>query len=182
MAGPALRISLASRCRPHANLRVRLKIAGCHLAGGSSWGPLTLVPGSDGDPNGGPRAVALRGGKEVLLTNSHGKLWKSSDSGASWASPVEMFKNNSYGALAGGGVMLQLSATHPTHPSRLIAAFDSDVAACEKETPYASACEFAGSYWSDDNGATFQLSVSTVPSMDESEVVELPDGALGRGP
>lgn len=64
------------------------------LDGGSSWGALTLVPGSEGDPNGGARAVALRGTSTVLLTNSHGKLWRSLDSGVSWSAPVNMFNSS----------------------------------------------------------------------------------------
>ena len=146
--------------------------------GGSSWGTLTTVPGSEHDPNGGPRAVALRDSSTVLLTNSHGKLWRSDDRGLTWARPVEMFSPAQ--GLGGGGVMLELSASHPTHPSRLVASFDATLPfpACSPGgSPYDAACEYASSYWSDD-GQTWTLSSSRIPKLDESEVLEMADGAL----
>ena len=146
------------------------------LDGGSSWGPLTLVPGSEHDPNGGPRAVALRNSTDVMLTNSHGKLWRSSDSGATWGAPTPMFNNSA--ARAGGGVIVQLSAVHPTHPNRLVSAFNANIAACERKTPYAAGCEYASSYWSDDLGRSWHLSASQIPRMDESEVLEMADGSI----
>ena len=146
------------------------------LDGGASWGALTVVPGSDQDRNGGPRAVALRGGSDVLLTNSRGKLWRSSDSGLSWSAPRQMF--NASMQLAGGGVMLQLSANHPTAPGRLLAAWNGhDAKAPGCTQPYAAACEYASSYFSDDGGTSWTLSKSRIPEMDESVVLELTDGS-----
>ena len=57
------------------------------------------------------RQIALRGSRDVLLTNSHGTSWRSSDSGASWSDPAAMFNatQHSSGGLSGGGVMVQLS-------------------------------------------------------------------------
>ena len=146
--------------------------------GGGTWGALTTVPGSEHDPNGGPRAVALRDSSTVLLTNSHGKLWRSDDRGLTWARPVEMFSPAQ--SLGGGGVMLELSTSHPTHPSRLVAAFDATLPfpACSPGgSPYDAACEYASSYWSDD-GQAWTLSSSRVPKLDESEVLEMADGTL----
>ena len=91
-----------------------------------SWGPLTLVPGSEHGGNGGPRAVALRDAPgTVLLTNSRGKLWRSSDSGLSWSAPVAMFSGAQH--LEGGGVMIQLSAAHQSHPNRILAVYDQSL-------------------------------------------------------
>ena len=153
------------------------------LNSGASWGPLTLVPGSETTTNGGPRAVTLGDppSNTVLLSNSNGMLWRSSDAGLSWSAPSEMF-NPSERQLAGGGVMIQLSATHKSHPNRLLAAYDQSIPWNKTnpcgENPYSPSCEFASSYWSDDGGKTWQLSPHRVPNLDESELVELEDGRV----
>jgi hypothetical protein len=153
------------------------------LDSGASWGPLILVPGSETTTNGGPRAVALGDppGTTVLLSNSNGMLWRSPDAGLSWSAPIEMF-NPSERKLEGGGVMIQLSATHKSHPNRLLAAYDQSIPWNKTdpcgENPYSPSCEFASSYWSDDEGKTWQLSSHTVPKLDESELLELEDGRV----
>ena len=139
------------------------------LDAGSTWGPLTLVPGTENDPNGGPRAVALTDDPAtVLLTNSNGKLWRSSDSGTTWAAPTAMFSHPT-GSLQGGGVIIQLSATHKQHPNRLLTAFDHSIPWNKTKpcgtSPYAAGCEYASSYWSDDGGKTWQLSKDKVPNL-----------------
>lgn len=77
--------------------------------------------------------------------------------------------------------MVQLSATHKTHPNRLLSVFDSPIpwhpGGCG-DSPYSPGCELASSYWSDDMGATWTLSASMVAKLDESEVLELPDGRV----
>ena len=44
-----------AQCAQASSRKQAATVRGC--VGGSSWGALTKVPGSDGDPNGGPRAV-----------------------------------------------------------------------------------------------------------------------------
>jgi hypothetical protein len=143
---------------------------------------LTVVPGSEGQVTGGARAIALRQDPtRVLLTDGRGTLWRSTDSGVSWSAPTAMF-DSAPGALEGGGVMLQLSAAHKTHPNRIVAAYDQPIGLNKSHpcgpSPYAATCEHASSYWSDDMGNTWSLSKGYVQSMDESELLERADGSI----
>eukprot|EP01052_Picozoa_sp_SAG31_P016280 SAG31_NODE_1072_length_10065_cov_2.900662_7_plen_598_part_00 len=63
-----------------------------------------------------------------------------------------MFKPGT-GSLGGGGIMLQLSAKHKTHPNRLLSSFDSSIPWNNSDrcgvSVYSASCEYASSYWSD---------------------------------
>ena len=140
---------------------------------GRSWGPLQVLV-RDAMQN-TPVYDAARGAVVLSLNvaSSEGNAQLVSlDSGASWGGVqlLAPFLGPLDGADVGPGVGLQLSATHPLAPGRLLfighrGAYVEDVV-----------------WYSDDGGATYNVSSTpagrTLPRMDEAQLVELSNGAV----
>eukprot|EP01052_Picozoa_sp_SAG31_P043309 SAG31_NODE_7172_length_1767_cov_1.668465_1_plen_589_part_11 len=92
-------------------------------------------------------------------------MWRSANAAANWTRIVINNINRSTNA----GSMIQLSAEHPTHPGRLIAV---------RKGPGAVGQKSALTSLSDSLGATWQDSATEQADMDESELIELDDGAV----
>ena len=127
------------------------------------WGPLTNAPALSGSP------LVLNNGTLLLFAAT--TLCQSDDAAANW-----VCTNHSGGGLLGAGVVrgapgsiIQLSATNPMHPNRLIGVIKG---------PGPVGYKAALSFWSDDTGATWHASTTQQADMDESELVELADHSV----
>ena len=123
-------------------------------SGGSTWGPLTDAPELGGSP------VALSNGSLLLFTGTG--IYRSDNGAASW------LPSGNHSGGAGGGI-IQLSATHPSHPNRLLSVRKGPGAVGEKA---------ALTSYSDSDGRAWTASTTQQARMDESELVELGDGAV----
>lgn len=126
---------------------------------GTVWLPMTHNLGQDREAQivGG----TSKGTRTVWIT-------KSADDGASWAKPVEITKSvkptNWTWYATGPGIGIQLKS------GRLVVPCDNKVAG--------TAARQSHVIYSDDHGATWKLGGMVGPNCNESQVVELADGAL----
>jgi sialidase-1 len=109
----------------------------------------------------------VHGGASIL----HHANWQttSADDGRSWGPPRRIdteWPAGVQGAAAGPGVGLQLSAANPYAPDRLLF--------IGHRGPYVE--DFV--WHSDDGGATYHISNSSLLDMDEAQLVELPNGTV----
>ena len=137
---------------------VRRQIYKRSTDGGSTFGSLTNAPALGVSP------VALQDGTLLLIEKTSNKVWRSADGAATWK--VTERTNNS---TANSGGLIQLSAGHKTHPGRLLGVHKVGSGVGQI---------MAQSCWSDDSGESWQESSMKQAHMDESEVVELADGAI----
>lgn len=139
---------------------------------GQTWGPLTVLVRSamQNTPVYDIARAAVVLNINLLDSNSTNAQLISHDDGLTWGAvqPISAFLGPLDGADVGPGVGLQLSASNPHHPGRLLfighrGAYVEDVV-----------------WFSDDGGATYALAAtpagSTLPLMDEAQLVELANG------
>mgnify|MGYP003950411995 CR=1 FL=1 len=149
------------------------------LDGGATWmDGVTFPVGNSSFWVGNPSAVALDDGSVVVVYTNHDKtctgdcgtgngMVRTTDDGATWSRPIDLsgdFGPLARGALPGPGTALQLSATHPTHPGRLLVVSHKGA----YQNDYVTV--------SDDNGARWSTRPRAYPGMDEAALTELPNG------
>ncbi|HYT94500.1 MAG TPA: sialidase family protein [Gemmataceae bacterium] len=158
------------------------------LDGGKTWGPIQVVWDDGGNTCGNPCPVVDRatGTIWLLMTHNLGQdteaqivagtskgartVWvtKSVDDGASWSKPVEITRDVKRADwtwyATGPGVGIQLKS------GRLVIPCDNKVAGTKARQAHV--------IYSDDSGATWKLGGVVGPDCNESQVVELADGAL----
>ena len=137
---------------------------------GVSWGPLNVVVANASQNT--PLFDSSRGTVvlNVLTATNKNAQVVSSDGGVTWG-PLQLltpFLGARDGSLTGPGVGIRLSDSNPHHPGRLLfighhGAYVEDVV-----------------WFSDDGGATYGVATtssgSTLPKMDEAQLVELANG------
>lgn len=135
--------------------------------GGRTWSALAVIQRNAMQPT--PVWDAVRG--QVLLSfnrvsNGLNLQMYSLDLGESWSTPVSIaaFLGPQGPYDVGPGVGLQLQ--RGKHVGRLLFIGHHD------------AYEYDGVWYSDDGGATYNMSVANFSHMDEAQLVELPDGRV----
>ena len=149
------------------------------LDGGATWTPgVTFPVGNSSYWVGNPAAVAMDDGSVVVVYTNHDKkctggcgtgngMVRTTDGGETWSSPIDLsgdFGPLAKGALPGPGTALQLSATHATHPGRLLVVSHKGA----YQNDYVTV--------SDDNGEHWSTHPRAFPLMDEAALTELPNG------
>jgi sialidase-1 len=145
---------------------------------GRTWSAMSLIWSDAANTIGNPCPVVDRVTGTIWLpfcrNNSRVFVTKSTDDGATWATPAEITgttKPANWGWYATGpGVGIQLE--HGPHRGRMV--IPSDHNATEGTN------KIAGSHviFSDDHGQTWQLGGVIAPGVNECQVVELADGRL----
>lgn len=138
---------------------------------GRTWTPLVVVQTCGIQPTATvipPSTVVLQ--MDVCTTGNGSLLQRtSSDGGVTWSAPLYFGASlgpGIDGSFVGPGVGIRLSDSHPVAPGRVLfiahhGAYGVDYV-----------------WYSDDDGATYTLSQTPLPKMDEAQLVEAADGTV----
>eukprot|EP00048_Salpingoeca_helianthica_P015629 m.227715 g.227715 ORF g.227715 m.227715 type:complete len:362 (+) comp17295_c0_seq1:146-1231(+) len=135
--------------------------------GGGTWGPLQVIARDACQPT--PvwdvqrQRIVMNFNKVSTMANMQ---MFSNDFGATWTTPTDITRMLGPKAPYDVGPGIGIQLVHGPHKGRLMF------------IGHHNAYEYDGVWYSDDGGATYTLSQTLFPKMDEAQLAELPDGTI----